>query len=424
LSSKGITAVLLNRLLKDASSVGPNQIEGKLNPVNPCELLFVAPQQLMAYFTPMSNINPPLRSGALQKALDDTLGEMPRRAFAGFLKGKLQGQGVNLSEADLAILAQHALDSSSDSVTIDEQETDKKIIILFTEEDQDEFQRRLDDLSETVPALAEGFIENNATEILESLKQQWPSVAQEQREIIGGFEQRLNDRWGRGIEGLRMLAMIASEFGDNIAEGIDRPALVAHRLAVLRLLHARSCQVTQETIALLSGGFADGAMARWRTLHEIAAVALVIGNHGEDLAERYLAHEVVEVRKAALQYQTHASRLGQQRLNDAEMRHIEKQYQSVIAKYGPDFKGSQGWAAATLGKRDPTIADILEASKIDHLGPYYRMASHNVHANPKGVFFKLGLMGEMNVLLAGPSNAGLADPGDATARSLVQISTT
>ena len=68
------------------------------------------------------------------------------------------------------------------------------------------------------------------------------------------------------------------------------------------------------------------------------------------------------------------------------------------------------------------IADIQEAAGIDHLAPYYRMASHNVHANPKGVFFKLGLIGETDTLLAGPSNAGLADPGHATALSLVQIS--
>jgi hypothetical protein len=55
--------------------------------------------------------------------------------------------------------------------------------------------------------------------------------------------------------------------------------------------------------------------------------------------------------------------------------------------------------------------------------PYYRMASHNVHANPKGVFFKLGLVEQREILLAGPSDVGLADPGYATALSLMQIST-
>jgi hypothetical protein len=51
------------------------------------------------------------------------------------------------------------------------------------------------------------------------------------------------------------------------------------------------------------------------------------------------------------------------------------------------------------------------------------MASHNVHANPKGVFFKLGMLAESQVLLAGPSNAGLTEPGQCAALSLAQVST-
>jgi hypothetical protein len=65
---------------------------------------------------------------------------------------------------------------------------------------------------------------------------------------------------------------------------------------------------------------------------------------------------------------------------------------------------------------------VQEASGIEHLLPYYKLASHNVHANPKGVFYKLGLIGESDILLAGPSNAGLADPGHATALSVLQVS--
>lgn len=51
------------------------------------------------------------------------------------------------------------------------------------------------------------------------------------------------------------------------------------------------------------------------------------------------------------------------------------------------------------------------------------MASHNIHANPKGAFFKLGLLNETDLLLAEPSNFGLADPGQATAISLAQVAT-
>jgi hypothetical protein len=52
------------------------------------------------------------------------------------------------------------------------------------------------------------------------------------------------------------------------------------------------------------------------------------------------------------------------------------------------------------------------------------MASHNVHANPQGILFKLGLIPESgDILLTGPSNLGLADPGHCAAISLLQTTT-
>jgi hypothetical protein len=190
---------------------------------------------------------------------------------------------------------------------------------------------------------------------------------------------------------------------------------------ILIRLHARACQVAEEVVCLLSNGLADGAMARWRTLHEIAAVGCLIRDHGDELAERYEQHQLIEAWKAALQYQRHRKRLRQKPLSEQTIKKIEDDRAQALETYGPEFGKPYGWAAKHLAKRDPTIADIQEAAGIDHLGPYYRMASHNVHANPRGVFFKLGLIGELEVLLAGPSNSGLADPGYATALSLVLV---
>jgi hypothetical protein len=371
----------------------------------------------------MTKLTLPLVQGCLQEALDRTLGELPRRALAEFLKRKVGERGIELTEAQLSTLTEHVLQASSGSVIVDDGNPDKEITISLTEEDQEALGRQLDEIAATVPALTEEFIEKTSAEVLSLLKREWPNGLRDQQELMDGFRQRLNERWGPGIDGLRILAQIARELGNNIAHGFDKPELVRGTLAVLRLLHARSCQIAEEIIALLSGGFADGAMARWRTLHEIAAVAYLTSEHGEDLAERYLAHEIVEARRAARQYQKYAARLGQEPISDQEMRQIEDRYTAAIARYGHEFGKPQGWAAAHLKKPDPRIADVIEASKIDHLGPYYRMASHAVHANPKGVLSRLGLLSETGALLAGPSDIGLADPGQATARSLVQIST-
>ncbi len=58
--------------------------------------------------------------------------------------------------------------------------------------------------------------------------------------------------------------------------------------------------------------------------------------------------------------------------------------------------------------------------------PYYKMASNAVHADSKGTFFNIGIseFDEEKILLAGPSDSGLADPGSGTALSMNLINST
>ena len=63
-----------------------------------------------------------------------------------------------------------------------------------------------------------------------------------------------------------------------------------------------------------------------------------------------------------------------------------------------------------------------EKVNLDHLRPYYKLASHNVHANPKGIFFRLGILENIDDLLpAGPSDLGMTEPGHSMALSLGDI---
>jgi hypothetical protein len=116
--------------------------------------------------------------------------------------------------------------------------------------------------------------------------------------------------------------------------------------------------------------------------------------------------------------------LGQDPFTPAELDAIEREYVLALDRYGTNFRSQNGWASEYVKKGNPNFADLEIAAGVDHLRPYYKLASHNVHANPKGVLFKLGFFGDANTLLAGPSNAGLADPGHSTAISLNQISAT
>jgi len=67
----------------------------------------------------------------------------------------------------------------------------------------------------------------------------------------------------------------------------------------------------REIAVLLRSGYADGAHARWRTLHEISVVAALLKEHGEELAERWWCHVAVESLRGANQFNRYAHLLGE-----------------------------------------------------------------------------------------------------------------
>ncbi len=260
--------------------------------------------------------------------------------------------------------------------------------------------------------------------ILKELKQDASSMLRDREKDRTSFETRLAKVWHKPLALLEILLATALEAGDDFSREF-RPRVVErddYVFEVLTRLHARACQITSEILVLLKSGHADGAHARWRSLHEIAVVGMFIAASGDQIAERYLLHDAVESYKAARQYQEYHKRLGYEPLSNQEFKQIESAYQHLIDRFGPAYRESYGWAEPVIGKRKPTFRDIEEKIGLDHLRPFYKMASHNVHANPKGVFFKLGLYPKsQDILLAGPSNTGLADPGQGAALSLAQI---
>ena len=248
----------------------------------------------------------------------------------------------------------------------------------------------------------------------------------EHAEMKNKFEDALSQRWGKALDLLKMFVVIAAEAGEDFNNEFRPSASEDGDLVfdVLTRLHARSCQIANEVLTLLRAGYADGAHARWRTMHEIAVVGLFINEHGEDTAERYLLHNAVESYRAALQYKRHYARLGYEPITDEELSHLQSTYERLLDRFGRPYGNSYGWAAQALGNLNPYFSDIEQAVGLEHWRPHYKFASHNVHANSKGILSKLGLYsGGPELLLAGPSVMGFTDPAHGAAVSLLQITT-
>jgi len=260
---------------------------------------------------------------------------------------------------------------------------------------------------------------DSATEIFATLVansgDQW---VLEMQQLHRGFAERLGERWDEGLRLCELVRIICLEVGMEHHKEQTQQGGAQHH--VLAKLHAKACLIAGEVLALLRNGYASGAHARWRAMHEVTVIGTFIADRDEDLAERYLQYEHVESLAAARDYQANAEGLDHEPFSASEMDEIQSAVDQLCEKYGPKFKKPYGWAAHVFGY-PPNYKTIEQATDLSHYRSYYRMASHPVHAGPKGVAFDIGLLEQGRAMLAGPSNAGLADPGQGLCISLTQI---
>ena len=265
--------------------------------------------------------------------------------------------------------------------------------------------------------------------INDEIKAKAQKTLSENRSHAQGFQTRLYDIWGDAIDQLELLMYLAVESGENFNKKY-RPIAVREKdyvFEVLIRLHARACLVTSEVITLLKSGHAEAAYSRWRTLHETNTTAWFVFENGAEIAERYLLHDVIESYKAAIQYQEvfelhkdfYASR-DFKPIPMEEVDELRRQRDFLCVRFGQQYAQNYGWALPALENKKPSFSDIEKAVDFSYLRPFYKLASHGVHAQPKSVLFNLGRPSNKNVMLAGPSIFGLADPGYSTAISLHQ----
>ena len=250
-------------------------------------------------------------------------------------------------------------------------------------------------------------METAAATILDHVKKDARIGLRRSRRERQGFEKRLGKHWAKPLHLLELTVELAQEVGAEINDESSAGGESSHEhtLSALVAIHARACQMSCAILALLRSGFADDAHARWRSLHELAVVSSFISQHGEDVAERYLLHEIVQQRKLAKAYQKHEIRAGLEPLTQAEIDELDQRYASLVARFGKPFRSDYGWAASVLENEQPTFVHIEEDVQLDHLRPYYQMANQNVHGNSHAALYKLGVDGTgRGVFLAGPSS--------------------
>ena len=235
----------------------------------------------------------------------------------------------------------------------------------------------------------------------------------DRRAYAAGFRIRLQARWGEALDLFELLMNECTDIGGEVNEQF-RPRAVElqdHRFEALMRLHGKASLTTSEILTLLETGHAMGAMARWRTLHDVNVMSAFLAENDDDLSYRYLRHQDYQTLKIRRSYDTYAGRLGYEPMTTEADGDPDELRESLVDEFGSSFLERNGWAAPAFGGRPPKDADFELKAGLDHMRPYVYLASDGVHATPKGLMSTLQHLGEDPIIMAGPSNAGLADPG-------------
>jgi Family of unknown function (DUF5677) len=302
----------------------------------------------------------------------------------------------------------------------------------------DRFGRSFNDLLEQALARG-GLTQEEATELpkqmllsfvpqvvdfmLKNLKKKAPRMLREHKESDTGFERRNYRRWKKPLDLLELLWVISEEVGANLNQ-TERPAAALakdYQFEALVSLHARSLLIAREILCLLYGGFPDGALSRWRSLHELAVMAVFLRKQDQEVSHRYLASFPFASLRAAEKLNEHAERANMTPFTEQEIKAMVARCSGFEARFGKEMHNQYGWASVALNNPKPNFAQLEKAVSLDHWRPRYQWASQHTHGGYRPALSMLGTAESTQpVHLVGQSNSGLTDPIHMTAISLNQ----
>ncbi|WP_065615938.1 DUF5677 domain-containing protein [Pseudomonas moraviensis] len=272
---------------------------------------------------------------------------------------------------------------------------------------------------------AEEFNQIFALDLYQTLNKQKDEFLAEHYDLFLKFRERLFETWKTPLVRLDSLLYICMETVEEIRRDTTDPLVQkTNKFDIATRLHARCVQVGNEISHLLHGVYADGAFARWRTLHESSTTTKFICEGNEDLATRFLDFQCINRFRAATNYNK-CNELEFKSFDYDQIEEFKKEKDLVLEKHGVQFGKKYGWAREALGESaNPTgdihFAAIEEFVGVSFLRNFFAFANQYVHAGIDSIGFKLGTsMSNKDVLLTGPSNEGLTDPIQCTSLSLI-----
>jgi len=355
--------------------------------------------------------------GVLQQELEKVIDDLPRVALADLVREKLGQQGITDPE-----VVQRVTGTILECDT-DHTEIDLPFDLEFTDADLKYLSKTAERLTKRMPDVMRGISKDIARDVAEDFRRQWKTQAAKVADERENLRRKIARRWDEAFSDLRLLLEVCAEYGDsfNQAHLASRRRHNRVRDEAVSRLHIRACRIADEILTMLENGFAEGARARWRTLHEVSITALLIAEGGDALAQRYLDHDAVDRKKALNDHDRASAFAGRDRVRAAERKEIEGDLNRALRKHGGTFRGMYGWAAGQLGLGDnPQFHDLQEVASALATKYEYRLACFDSHASPLTLFQPVHHW-DPTLHVPGVFAAGFDGPGTDTAYTLVQV---
>lgn len=272
--------------------------------------------------------------------------------------------------------------------------------------------------------------------VYDSLIGQAPIMYEEHRLGQLEFEARLQMQWLNAFYGLKSVITISEEIGMGLIDEYledkkreDGRYFVPIEYDIAFKLQGKAVVVSKEILMLLKAGYADAAISRWRTLHEISVVLSLItdslkNNKGiaKKIAIRFYNRSIIDEFKI-LKNQNHKT----ENKSD-EYFGLKNKVEEIKRNYGKKFiHEDYEWARPALANINGKIyfSHLEEKTENTALTSYYKMANNQIHSTSFGLYESFGNIYDSDIgVVFGPSNYGLSIPGQLTIISIIKCTST
>lgn len=341
---------------------------------------------------------PPSLQRTIERAVSDLVS--PEKMIPHLVAKAASKRGLALSELEIGRLSEAILLAEGDSINVDldtpcgfgttEADAREEIQALVTEMlvSASEFEM---DLTDAISGALQNSLKETAAVVGEHLSRQALEHAQELKRTHQHRVDMVQRVWGEAFKQLDILRELVVEWGYMAGEFRTGTYAQPTTAFALNRLFLRAHEIVGEILVLVRSGYADGALARWRSLHEVCIVAVYLGQRTEKCAEMYLAHHCIEELRVLQIGTVSGTTKNSNSQHDRYLRILRARKVALVSKYGPAYANDNGWAAVDLNRSRVTLKDLENYVGLDFLRNGYQRANSTVHGGALAALTRVSL---------------------------------